>query len=309
MNRLDQAINEIVNEMIPEDRIDQAATRVRQKLFPQARNGRPTGSAVAPIIRPSFPPIWTGRLTPARALLLQDHTRECPACRHALERARAGNVRTLRPSGDAPLAHHPEMVGDRRDARADTRRRSAHRQPDVLRGQRPDDGRQRAGHPLFGVGPRRDADLPGREIAEGQKIRTAKGSTAMVRLADGSLVELNERAEISVGRALRGTAIRLDRGNIIVQAAKQRHGTLDVLTPDCTVSVKGTIFAVDRGMKGSRVSVVEGSVQVAQGAAKQSAEARPAGHHRPQCRGHLGPGCDSMEPRFRAIPGLARRIQ
>ena len=37
MNKLDQAINEISNEMIPEDRIEQAANRVRNRLFGQAR--------------------------------------------------------------------------------------------------------------------------------------------------------------------------------------------------------------------------------------------------------------------------------
>src|ERR1043166_7153997 len=104
----------------------------------------------------------------------------------------------------------------------------------------------------------------GDEIVEGERARTAGGAHATLRLRDGSLVEMNERAEFGVAMGRKDTTIQLARGNIIVQAAKRSSGHLYVDAQDCRVSVTGTVFSVNAGMKGSRVSVIEGEVRVAE---------------------------------------------
>ncbi len=106
----------------------------------------------------------------------------------------------------------------------------------------------------------------GQEITLDEVIRTGRDSNAVLRLKDGSLVEMKDRSELSLDSSSRGPVIRVSRGSIIVQAAKQKEGhRLSVDTTDCQVTVKGTVFSVTRATKGSRVSVIEGQVWVQQG--------------------------------------------
>ncbi len=102
----------------------------------------------------------------------------------------------------------------------------------------------------------------GAQIAENEEVRTAKGSRAVLKLRDGSLVEVAERSDLRLNERWSGKTVALERGSVMVEAAKQRRGRLEISTPDCLVSVKGTIFSVSRGLKGSRVSVVQGEVKV-----------------------------------------------
>jgi ferric-dicitrate binding protein FerR (iron transport regulator) len=104
----------------------------------------------------------------------------------------------------------------------------------------------------------------GQDLPDGTEIRTAKDSTAMLQLRDGSLVELRERSAVAAEAGGDDLTVRLSRGNVIIQAAKRRKGHLYVATADCRVAVTGTVFSVVSGVKGSRVSVVEGEVHVSQ---------------------------------------------
>lgn len=106
--------------------------------------------------------------------------------------------------------------------------------------------------------------VPGAVLGEGQVVRADASPRSWLRLADGSSVEMGERAEFSVEMRAQDTTLRLNRGQIIVQAAKRTSGHLYVQTRDCRVAVTGTVFSVMTGLKGSRVSVIEGEVQVSE---------------------------------------------
>jgi len=106
---------------------------------------------------------------------------------------------------------------------------------------------------------------PGDKLSEGEHLRTSGGAHAVLRLTDGSTVEVNERSVLEVGARGRSMTVTLDNGAVIVQAAKRDSGHLYVKTPDCRVAVTGTVFSVNTGIKGSRVAVLQGSVHLTHG--------------------------------------------
>jgi FecR protein/Putative zinc-finger len=102
----------------------------------------------------------------------------------------------------------------------------------------------------------------GAELKEGDQLRTSGGSHAVLLLSDGSTVEMNERSAVSVGARGHNMTVDLDHGAVIVKAAHRTAGHLYVKTDDCSVAVTGTVFSVNSGIKGSRVAVLQGAVDV-----------------------------------------------
>ena len=109
----------------------------------------------------------------------------------------------------------------------------------------------------------------GARIAIGDVLRSGRDSSVL-SLTDGSRIELRSQSEFSVERAEDGIRIHLQKGGIIVNAAKQLAGHLYVQTKDVTVSVVGTVFLVNAEEEGSRVAVIEGEVRVQQGATSKN---------------------------------------
>ncbi len=207
-------------------------------------------------------------LPPARKMLLEEHTRECVPCRRALKAARTGEAISA-PSPVPSAAPGPRRSGGSglgwlaMAAALVLGLGMAY----FLAGELGGSSELAAVHDVDGQLYRvaRSAQKPmieGDALREGEVVRTGREAGAVLRLEDGSLVEMRERSELAIEESRKGTTVRLERGSVIVQAAEQRQRHLFVATEDCLISVTGTIFSVDHGTKGSRVAVIEGEVHV-----------------------------------------------
>ncbi len=283
MKRTDHELNTILDDVtaqIASERLDpqvvsSAAERVWTRI---AGEEAAVQAGIAPVeqirgcedFQALIPAYMQGLLSSARTMLLEDHTRECVPCRKALKVARSGNR----------MVNQLEV----QQARA---ARSNHRMV-VLRwgiaavlaiglgmGAWPWVNRfissvgtlqsivEAAQGNVYKVTESKTQPVKaGEKLSRGERLRTARGAGAVLRLPDGSSVEMRERSELSVNENTSGTRIDLERGNIIVQAAKQTDHKLFVATDGVMVSVTGTIFSINSGTKGARVSVIEGQVGV-----------------------------------------------
>ena len=299
---IDDATRGIRDEQIDPSIIDQSAKRVWAQISQDAANEL---SSVNPHLegintmnsinnaeqirgcddfRSLIPDYLDGKLSAARTLLLEDHSSECIPCRKELKAQRDFSTaksatfvppQAARRSTRRPLNSKATRWNSSRIARVSVAAAFviclglagmfAYERLD-LSGTTLAATIESVDGLVYVISDEQSRLLvDGEQLRKGESVRTAKDSTAILRLADGSAVEMRERSEFSVTENMRGVTIRLDRGDVIVEAAKQHNGRLYVQTPDSLVSVKGTIFAVESGTKGSRISVVEGEVQVNHG--------------------------------------------
>jgi ferric-dicitrate binding protein FerR (iron transport regulator) len=252
---LDQALNAMRDEGVDERLASEARERVRARL---AGLEQPACAR----FRAEFASYSAGTLQASERALVEDHLARCPECRRAMAELR-GEHKVIA----MPQRPRSEAVAWKRWAiaagvaalllytgrgRIDTLLAPSGPVATVAAGSGPlylPDGRSlTAGSQLSG------ADL----------VRTGSGLRGVLRLADGSSVEMNHHTELRVTAARSGQTIHLERGDIIIQAAKQLRGSLQVQTRDSVATVKGTVFAVSTGFAGSVVAVVEGSVAVTQ---------------------------------------------
>ena len=259
---LEQAVCEVRDETVDDAVMEAAAARVWARLSATAAATHSASSVIRNCadFQALIPEFRAGRLTEARTMLLQDHLHQCVACRHIFE----GKVVTMPP---------PQVVRRTRHVGRWALVATVVLAAGVTVWWAVNQNGERTGHAivqsldgtLFAV----SADgihplLKGQDLPNDVELRTAKDSDAVLVLADGSQVEMRERSSLSTSRSASDLTVHLGRGSVIVQAAHRSKGHLYVDTAACRVAVTGTLFGVPAGMKGSRVSVVQGEVHVTQ---------------------------------------------
>src|SRR5436305_10705701 len=213
---LDDAVAQVVNDPVDPREVEAAAFRVWARLSQEGAQGASPNAAAEMTAAPAapapshglhgcedfqslIPAYLRGELSPARALLVEDHTRSCVPCRRALRDARDAQegrkVAAVRPAAAARPADRrvwqalpavlllalgfgvmtliqDRLAGGARMARVE-----------AVEGT------------LYRVAGDSSPPIAARaQVAEGEEVRTAKRSTAMLRLADRSRIEMSERA-------------------------------------------------------------------------------------------------------------------
>jgi FecR-like protein len=270
---LNKVTAEIRNEQIDPSVVNGAAERVWARLSAEGIGERKAETVAVDRIencadfQSLIPEFLRGNLSEARTLLLVDHTHECIPCRKAMKEARAFGAAPQK-KATAPRRYSLQPVVLRWGIAAALVIGFGLLALPFIQRYSPFGGEleatvQAAEGQVYQIADTKSVPVSGGEkLQTGERVRTAKDAHAFVRLGDGSMIEMKDRSELSITRNAQGTTIHLDRGSIVVEAAKQRGGHLFVETGNSRVSVVGTVFSVDSGTKGWRVSVIEGEVHV-----------------------------------------------
>ena len=268
---LDRVTAEIRNEKIDPAAVSTAADRVWARVSAAAGETEfqmPTVDRIEGCgdFQSLIPAYLAGKLSEARSLLLVDHTHECIPCRKAMNEARAKRSLASKPVA-RKTRHSMQPVILRWGVAAALVIGLGLLAVPFMQRFWPygnfEATVQAAEGQVYQIADTRTAAVGnGAKLQQGERVRTAKDGHAVVRLGDGSLIEMKDRSELYLTKTGKGTTIHLDRGSIVVEAAKQKDGQLFVESGDSLVSVTGTVFSVNNGTKGSRISVIEGEVNL-----------------------------------------------
>src|SRR5678815_1641960 len=218
---LDKITAEIRNEKVDPATVSAAADRVWARVSAAAGATEFQLPAVERIescadFQSLIPAHLAGKLSEARSLLLVDHTHECIPCRKAMNEARAKRAGTIKPA-----------IRNKRFSMQPTVMRWAIAAAVVIGigllaipfAQRfwPfgefEATVQAAEGQVFQIADTQTASVAaGTKLQKGEKVRTAKDAHAVVKLGDGSTIEMRDRSELYLTKNGEGTTIHLSRG-------------------------------------------------------------------------------------------------
>ena len=258
---LERAVTEIREEAIDAAVVEAAAARVWARLAEAAHPAPAEHIRDCAGFQALFPDYRAGRLSEARTLLVKDHLHACVACRRVFE----GKVVAISPRPPVRRARRASMRWAVARRRGGCRRRPVWIAVDRLGDRTTRAMVQSVNGNLYVISEAgfcrwrraRTCRTMSRSARPRTPTRCCVCTTARGwNCASAPIFPLPHPAG--------DLSVRLGRGSIIVEAAKRRSGHLYVNTADCRVAVTGTVFSVNAGMKGSRISVVQGEVHVAQ---------------------------------------------
>ena len=187
---LDAIIEGVRSESIDDAAVAEATARVRGRIFAAAADPAASTLRTCADFQGLLRPYITKTLPDSRIMLLEDHIHSCVDCRRALTAARTGKVRTM-PRPQRVQHELPRMM---KWAIAAALVVAAGLSAWGVIRMMPSQGTratvQSVSGILYAVSDQSSAPVfSGRQIADGQRISTAKDSTALLRLPDGTLVE------------------------------------------------------------------------------------------------------------------------
>jgi len=269
----DQIVDEVKNDPIPEIHLEKARLRTLEKMVKH-----PTNSALEAVdvknisscddFQKLIPAYIAKELSEARMLLVQDHTRSCVPCRRFLQDTKASKKPAAVQFDRVPEKKHNFSLMWKVAASillfslAGLGYRAFHLNSWFT----PEASIKIVEGSFYSLSNNQLVLMPHSSVLSyGQEVRAPRDSNATFELEDGTMVEMARRSIFKVEQSEDGVAINLLAGKAIVEAADQHDKHLYVNTPDCQVSVKGTVFSVNSGPKGSRVTVFDGEVHVKKG--------------------------------------------
>lgn len=259
--KLDEAIDALRREQPEESTVRDAARRVFRHVFDSAYSpevvDRIRGCADFEALIPAY---LDRSLSAARTSLFQDHISRCVECRRALQEARRG-----------PQMPKVEVRARRRNPLLTWGLAAALAAGIVLgvtgafNGLLPGQHAVRASvvtveGTLYRMNEMGSSLLKaGSLIRNAEELRTGKGSRAIFQLLDGAQIEMGERSDVTISHGWSGTSVEVERGRVIVQ---RNQKAFLLAAGDLRVPVKNAVLALDRGTKGARVTVAQGSTRV-----------------------------------------------